>query len=157
MAHHLCSRSAGALCVALAALVMPAWAMHPGDGYTWGDAPPALSKGAKLAVLQGDPAKPEPYTVRLALPANYRIAPHFHTQAESVTVISGMLMVGMGDKFDTQDMKTLKPGGFKSIAGSVHHYAMTKGATEIQIHGVGPFDITYINPADDPQKGAAAK
>ena len=136
---------------------MPAWAIHSGDGYTWGDAPPALGKGAKLAVLQGDPGKPEPYTVRLALPANYRIAPHSHTQTENVTVISGTLLVGMGDKFDTKDMKTLKPGGFRSVAGGVQHYAMTKGATEIQIHGTGPFDIHYVNPADDPQKGAAAK
>jgi len=143
--------------MALAVITMPASAMHPGDDYTWGDAPPALSKGAKLAVLQGDPGKPEPYTVRLALPANYRIAPHFHTQAESVTVISGTLLVGMGDKFDVKDMKTFKPGGFKSIAGGVHHYAMTKGATELQIHGTGPFDITYINPEDDPRKGAASK
>jgi quercetin dioxygenase-like cupin family protein len=157
MTLHPSSRSACALFVVLAALSPPTWAMHPGDGYKWGDAPPVLSKGAKLAVLQGDPGKPEPYTVRLALPAGYRIAPHSHTQAENVTVISGTLMVGMGDKFDTKGMKTFKPGGFGSIAGGVHHYAMTKGATEIQIHGVGPFDIIYVNPADDPQKGAAAK
>ena len=74
-----------------------------------------------------------------------------------MTVISGTLMVGMGDQFGPQDMKTLKPGGFRSIAGSVHHYAMTKGATEIQINAIGPFDIIYVNPADDPQKAAATQ
>ncbi len=157
MAHFLASRSAAAACLALATIAMPAWALHPSEGYQWGDAPSALSKGAKLAVLQGDPAKAEPYTVRLALPAGYRIAPHFHTQAESVTVISGTLLVGMGDQFDIHEMKMFKPGGFGSIAGGVHHYAMTKGATEIQLHGIGPFDITYINPADDPRQGAAGK
>lgn len=123
----------------------------------WGDAPPVLSKGAKLAVLQGDPGKAEPYTVRLSMPAGYRIAPHYHTQAENVTVISGTLMVGMGDIFDTKTMKTYKPGGFISIPGSVHHFAMAKSPTVVQIHGAGPFDIIYINPADDPQKHAATK
>lgn len=157
MVRSLSSLAACALLVSLAALPVPSQAMHPGDGYAWGDAPPVLKKGAKLAVLQGDPGKPEPYTIRLFLPAGYRIAPHSHTQTENVTVISGMLLVGMGDTFDTKVMKMFKPGGFGSIPGGVHHFAMAKVATEVQIHGVGPFDLTYVNPADDPQKGAVGK
>lgn len=157
MVRNLSSKSACALFVALTALSLPARAMHPGDGYTWGDAPAVFNKGAKLAVLQGDPGKPEPYTIRLSLPAGYRIAPHSHTQTENVTVISGTLLVGMGDTFDMKGMKTFKPGGFGSIPGGAHHYAMSKGAVEIQVHGVGPFDLNYVNPADDPQKGASGK
>ena len=157
VANYLLSRSGCALFVALVALSLPSWAMHSGDGYTWGDAPPSLKKGAKLAVLQGDPEKPEPYTIRLSLPAGYRIAPHSHTQMENVTVISGTMLLGMGDVFESKGMKTLKPGSFGSIPGGVHHFAMSKGAAEIQIHGVGPFDVIYVNPADDPRKGAAGK
>lgn len=154
MAHQLSRRSACAMVAVLSALAGPSWAMHPGDGYMWGDAPPVLAKGAKLAVLEGDPGKPGSYTVRLSMPAGYRIAPHYHTQTENVTVVSGTLMVGMGDTFETKGMKTYKPGGFISIPGSVHHFATAKSATEVQIHGTGPFDIIYLNPADDPQKGA---
>lgn len=157
MARYLSSVSACVLFVSLAAVSLPSQAMHPGDGYAWGDAPPVLQKGAKLAVLQGDPGKPEPYTIRLSFPAGYRIAPHSHTQTENVTVIAGTLLVGMGETFDTKGMKTFKPGGFGSIPGGVHHFAMSKGVTEIQIHGVGPFDLTYVNPADDPQKGVTGK
>jgi len=149
--------SASALFVCLTALSSPSWALHPSDGYAWGDAPPVLKKGAKMAVLQGDPGKAEPYTIRLSLPAGYRIAPHSHTQTENVTVISGTLLVGMGDTFDTKAMNTFKPGGFGSILGGVHHFAMSKGSTEVQIHGVGPFDLIYVNPADDPQKNASGK
>ena len=151
------ARSACAVAVALTTLPMAAWAVHGGDDFKWGDAPPVLNKGAKLAVLQGDPGKPGPYVMRLSMPGGYRIAPHSHTQTESVTVISGALMVGMGDKFDAKAMKTFKPGGFGSIPGKATHFAMTKGPTEIQIHGEGPFDLVYVNPDDDPQKKVAAK
>lgn len=157
MSRHLSSMSACALLASVTALSTPAWSMHPSDGYAWGDAPPVLNKGAKLAVLQGDPGKAEPYTIRLSLPAGYRIAPHSHTQTENVTVVSGTLLVGMGDAFETKGMKTFKPGGFGSIPGGVHHYAMSKGATVVQIHGMGPFDLIYVNPADDPQKGTSGR
>lgn len=110
-----------------------------------------------MSVLQGDPGKAEPYTIRLAFPAGYRIAPHFHTQTENVTVVSGTLLLGMGDAFDAKVMKTYKHGGFGVVPGGVHHYAMSKGATVIQIHGMGPFDLNYVNAADDPQKSTAGK
>jgi hypothetical protein len=138
------------------ALAAPAWAVHPADGLKWGDAPPVLPKGAKLAVLQGDPGKPGPFVMRLSTPANYRIAAHSHSQAENVTVISGTLLLGMGDKFDTKGLKPMKTGTFGSIPAKTNHYAMTKTPSVIQIHGEGPFDLTYVDPADDPQKAAAA-
>ena len=112
------------------------------------------TKGAKLAVLQGDPGKPGPYVMRLSTPAGYKVAPHSHTQAENVTVISGAFMVGMGDKFDLKGLKPMKAGAFGSIPGKANHYAMAKTAAVIQIHGEGPFDLTYVNPDDDPQKMA---
>lgn len=151
------SISACVLMASLAALSPPSWSMDSYDGHAWGDAPPVLSKGAKMSVLQGDPGKAEPYTIRLAFPAGYRIAPHFHTQTENVTVVSGTLLLGMGDAFDAKVMKTYKHGGFGVVPGGVHHYAMSKGATVIQIHGMGPFDLNYVNAADDPQKSTAGK
>src|SRR5438105_14946655 len=93
-------------CTAVAAMALPpaAHAVHGGEGLQWGDAPPVLPKGAKLAVLQGDPTKPGPYVMRLSMPANYKIAPHSHTQTENVTIMSGTVLVGMGDAFDSKSL-----------------------------------------------------
>jgi hypothetical protein len=143
---------------AVLAVATPAQAVHPGgDGMKWGDVPPMLPKGAKLAVLQGDPAKPGPFVMRLQAPAGYKVAPHNHSQIENLTVLSGNFQVGMGDKFDAKAMKTMKAGAFGSIPAKTNHYAQFKTAGVIQIHGEGPFDLTYVNPADDPSKAASSK
>jgi Domain of unknown function (DUF4437) len=118
----------------------------------WGPPPPVLPKGAKLAVLYGDPGKPGPFVMRLMAPANYKIAPHWHSIAENLTIISGTLYLGDGDKMDMKAAHALKAGGYHYLPGKAHHYAFTKTATVIQVHGDGPFDITYINPDDDPSK-----
>jgi hypothetical protein len=141
-------------CAAVAAVSLsaPAWAMHGGEGLKWGDAPDVLPKGAKLAVLQGDPMKPGPYVLRLQFPSGYKVAPHSHSKDENVTVMSGTMMLGMGDKPDVKAMKAVKAGEFGSIPAKQNHYAMAKGPTIIQIHGDGPFDISYVNTDDDPAK-----
>lgn len=124
----------------------------------WGEAPPALPKGARFAVLSGDPGSAGPYTIRLKLPAGYKIAPHWHPTDENVTVISGMFSLGMGDTFDQKSMKALPAGGYAVLPAEMRHYAWTKTGATVQVHGMGPFVINYVNPADDPSKaGAAAK
>lgn len=127
---------------------------HNPDKFKWGDAPPALPKGARIVVLNGDPFKPGPYVIRLKMPPGYKVPPHWHTMAENVTVISGTLSLGMGDTLDMKAAQTLKAGGFHSIGAQVHHYAFSKGGAVVQIHGEGPFNITYINPADNPDPAA---
>jgi len=146
-----------AVALAVAALApLPAAAaeasmMNPAD-IKWGDAPPSLPKGAKMAVIHGDPGKDGPFTVRLRAPGGYRIAPHWHSKDENLTVLSGTFMLGLGDKFDAKQMHALKAGGFHYLPAKTNHYAMTKGTTELQVSGTGPFDVTYLNPADDPSK-----
>jgi quercetin dioxygenase-like cupin family protein len=120
----------------------------------WGAAPPVLPKGAKLAVLYGDPGKPGPYVLRLAAPANYRIPPHWHTQTENLTIVSGALYLGMGDKLVAKEAHALKAGGYHYLPAKQHHYAFTRGATVIQVSGEGPFDINYIDPKDNPAPAA---
>jgi quercetin dioxygenase-like cupin family protein len=155
------------LCL-IAAPVMSAAAQNPEP--KWGPAPAVFAPGAKMAVLQGDPGKAELYTVRLDMPDGYRIAPHWHPTDEHVTVISGNFMVGMGDKMDMTGMKdmmgkkesmgkmdmskmtTLTAGGFITAPAKAHHYAMARGHTIVQVHGMGPFQLTYVNAADDPMK-----
>jgi anti-sigma factor ChrR (cupin superfamily) len=117
----------------------------------WGDAPPALPPGAKVAVLEGDPTKPGPYTIRLKTPANYKIPAHWHTKAERVTIISGAFNIGMGDKLDPAKGNKLPAGSFFLIPAKMNHFAWGGEETIVQINGNGPFDIHYINPADDPR------
>lgn len=124
------------------------------DTIQWGDAPPTLPKGAMSAVLYGDPSKPGPFVIRLKMPAGYKIPPHWHTMAENLTVISGTLYFGMGDTLDMKAAHELKTGGFHNTAAQVHHYAFSKNGAVVQIHGDGPFNITYINPADNPNPNA---
>ena len=127
--------------------------LNKGD-IKWGAAPPSLPKGAKLAVLYGDPGKSGPYTLRLMAPAGYRIPPHLHSQAEHLTVVSGTLFLGMGDKVDKSHSHALGSGGYHYLPAKAHHYAFTKAATVVQVSGEGPFDIVYLNPADNPEKEA---
>jgi hypothetical protein len=123
------------------------------DQITWGPAPPSLTAGAQLAVLSGNPMGTSgDYTVRLKLPAGYKIAPHWHPKRENVTVISGTLKVGMGDEFDVKKMMSFRTGSFAYLDPEMHHYAMANGATVVQIHGEAPLQINYVNPSDDPGK-----
>jgi hypothetical protein len=124
----------------------------PADKVQWGPAPPFLPAGAQIAVLQGNPSEKGPVTLRLRLPANYNIPAHWHSMAETVTVLSGAFHVGMGDKLDRQTSQELQPGGFVSLPASMRHFAWTAKPTVVQVNLQGPFDIFYVNPADNPQK-----
>ena len=128
-----------------------------GSEVTWGDAPPILEKGASFAVVSGDPTKASPFVIRLKMPAGYKIAPHWHPTDEHVTVLSGTFALGMGDKFDPATMKELQPGGYGLMPAEMRHYAMAKTAATVQVHGVGPFALFYVNPADDPTKRPTTK
>jgi mannose-6-phosphate isomerase-like protein (cupin superfamily) len=121
------------------------------DQVKYGPAPPSLPAGAQLAVLEGDPmASSGDFTVRLKMPDGYKIAPHTHPNRENVTVVSGTIKVGMGDQFDASKMMSFGVGSFAYLDPSMHHYAAASGETVIQIHGMSPLKLNYINPADDP-------
>ena len=127
-------------------LVMPASALK------WLDGPAHLPPGARLAIISGDPGKPEPFTVRLQFPNGYRVAPHTHPADEHVTVLSGTLASGMGNTFDEKGLTDLGPGSYAVLTAPMPHYAMARGATVVQVSGIGPFVVNYVNPADDPRK-----
>lgn len=127
--------------------------MTPPD-IKWGEAPPSLPPGAKLAVLSGDPDKAGLCTLRAKFPDGYKIPAHWHPTTEYVTVISGILYMGTGDKLEESKGHAMGPGSFGAIGAKLHHYAWAKGDTEVQVHLMGPFAITYIDPADDPTKSA---
>jgi quercetin dioxygenase-like cupin family protein len=116
----------------------------------WGPAPAVFPPGAEFAVMQGDPSKAEPFTVRLRFPNGYKIPPHTHPTAENVTVLSGTFLAGMGAQFDESTLKAMGRDDFASIPAGHAHYAKARGLTVVQVHAIGPFALTYVNPADTP-------
>jgi quercetin dioxygenase-like cupin family protein len=120
----------------------------------WGPAPAAFPSGAKMAVVSGDPTKAEMFTIELSMPKGYKVPPHFHPTEESVEVKKGTFLVGMGDTLDVAKTNPMKAGAKGSIPANHHHFAVAKEATVVSVTAMGPFAMTYVNPADDPQKMA---
>ena len=118
----------------------------------WVDGPPTLPPGAKVAVLSGDPSKAGLFVMRLKVPADYKIMPHTHPADEHVTVISGSFHVARGDVFDATKSKELPAGSYCRLPGGSNHFAHFKEETVVQLNSIGPWGITYANPADDPRK-----
>jgi hypothetical protein len=123
----------------------------------WGEAPPALERGAQAVVLAGDPTKPGPFVLRLKTPAGYRVATHWHPTDEQVTVIAGDLTLTMDAHAPGEHAHTFNPGGFAVLPAKMHHSAATKGGAIVQISGMGPFEINYVDSKDDPRLRAQAK
>jgi quercetin dioxygenase-like cupin family protein len=117
----------------------------------WKDGPPSLPSGAKMAVLEGDPTTEGPFTVRLQFPDGYKVPPHTHPKVEHITVITGTFHLGMGETFDQSAGQTMPAGTFGYWPAGMKHFAWVTGETVIQLHGIGPWTINYVNPADDPR------
>lgn len=117
----------------------------------WGPVP-SLPAGAQISVLEGPLDKAGPITARIKFPANYRLPAHTHPVIEHVTVLSGTFNMGTGDKLDMGKTKPLTPGAFAIMQPGTQHFAWTTEETIVQIHSVGPWGVTYVNPADDPRK-----
>jgi uncharacterized RmlC-like cupin family protein len=114
---------------------------------------PATLPGARLAVVQGDPSKEGLFVYWLKMPAGYRIPAHLHKASENVTVLSGVFFIGVGAKFDQGKGQELPVAGFASIPPNHPHFAWVGGQeTVVQVHGVGPTDLRFVNPEDDPRQ-----
>ena len=122
----------------------------PEPQVNWGPAPAVFPAGAQMAVLQGDPGATGLFTVRLRFPNGYKVAPHTHPTDEHVTVISGVFAVGMGTAIKANETMALSAGGFVVAPANHPHYAIARGVTVVQVHAMGPFALTYVNPADTP-------
>ena len=121
------------------------------DQMKWADGPPTIP-GSKAAVISGNPREAGPFTMRLFLPAGSRVAPHTHGAVEHLTVMFGTFNIGHGAKFDVEKLKALPAGSFVVIPQGHPHFVQIKEATVVQLHGQGPWTITYVDPADDPTK-----
>jgi hypothetical protein len=129
-----------------ASAVSAATAMQPIQITTveWKDAPPTMPAGTKMAILEGDPKHEGMFTIRVKLPANAKVMPHFHPAPERVTVIWGEARLGFGDKFDTKKTKSFPAGSFYINPPDVHHYLYFPRTTILQITGQGPWELHYL-------------
>jgi quercetin dioxygenase-like cupin family protein len=118
----------------------------------WNDGPAALPAGAKIAILTGDPKAAGPFTVRLKFPTGFKVPPHTHPTAEHVTVMSGTLAMGKGPKFDETAAHDMNAGAFSVMPAGMEHFATCKSECVLQVHAMGPFEVKYVNPADDPRQ-----
>ncbi len=127
-------------------------ALTPGD-MKWMPAPPVLPEGVQIAVLRGNPFAEGFATVRLKIPPHTMFAPHWHPTAESFSVLSGTFYLGMGDSIDKSRAQALPPMSYASMPAMHHHYAYSGDKTVvIDLSFYGPFQIHYVNPADDPSR-----
>lgn len=124
------------------------------DQLKWGPAPPGLPPGSEVAVLRGDPSKAGPFVLRARFPNGYKVPPHWHPIDESVSVVQGTLMLGMGNKFDEAAAKEMPAGSYALMPRNERHFVLAKGETIIDVSGTGPFAVTYVNPGDDPRRKA---
>ena len=122
------------------------------DEIKWSAAPPSLPRGAMLAVIEGKPSEPGPFTMRLKFPAGFRVAPHSHPAIEHLTVLSGTINFGMGETFDTGKLTPMRAGSFIVMPVGTAHFVETKEETVVQVHGVGPWGVRYVNAEDDPSR-----
>jgi quercetin dioxygenase-like cupin family protein len=123
----------------------------PGDAVKWGPAPPSLPPGAQAAILLGNPAQQGPFVLRLKFPAGFTVPPHRHSKDELVTVISGRFAVSAGEKVDRASLRPLPPASFVHLPAGMPHYALADSEAIVQINGMGPFDVKYVDPKDDPR------
>lgn len=134
------------------AMVQSGHVMLGPDEIKWGAAPSSLPRGVMLAVIEGKPSEPGPFTMRLKFPAGFKVAPHSHPAIEHLTVLSGTINFGRGDTFDTGKLTPMRAGSFMVMPVGTNHFVETKEETVVQVHGVGPWGIKYANAEDDPSK-----
>jgi quercetin dioxygenase-like cupin family protein len=125
--------------------------LAPGD-VEWRDGPASIPAGARFAVLEGDPSQRGFFTLRLWLPDGYVIPPHSHPGVERLTVIQGTFRLGMGERVDPTATRALEPGSYFSMPPGMNHFAIAEGETVVQLTSIGPWQLTYVNPADDPRR-----
>jgi hypothetical protein len=116
---------------------------------------PAFPPSVRLAVLVGDTSSSAPYVVRVKVPNGVKLMPHRHTEDRIYTVMSGIFYIGVGDTFAPEKLKAYPPGSVVVLPGNTPHFHWAKSGEYVtQVTANGPLGIDYVNPKDDPRKGA---
>ena len=119
-----------------------------------------IMKGADVAPVSGDfNAEGAPFVLRFRCADGVKVPAHWHPTDENATVMKGTFLLGIGETFDEAKLQTMNVGNFTTMPKEVRHFGACKGETIVQLHGVGPFKVNWVNPADviPPDKPAAAE
>jgi len=125
--------------------------IYPPGEVEWQPGPGSLEPGAEFTILEGDPGKAGFFTMRIRMPDGYVINPHWHPAVERLTVLSGTFRLGHGDILDPEAAQPLPAGSYFSMPVGMRHFAIAEGETVIQLSSIGPWEINYVNPEDDPR------
>ncbi|WP_108683811.1 cupin domain-containing protein [Methyloceanibacter sp. wino2] len=117
----------------------------------WKDEP-ILPKGAKSALVVGDPSKAGVFIAYLKFPANYVIPAHTHPFTEVVTVLKGKVGNGFGSRLDREKGELLDVGSSFMLPADHPHYLWNDEESVVLLIATGPWDIAYVDPGDDPRK-----
>jgi quercetin dioxygenase-like cupin family protein len=123
----------------------------PPNEIVWGPAPPSVPPGAQAVTLYGDPTKDGLFAMRLKVPKGYTLPPHTHPAPEIVTVISGVIRLGLGDKLDPANTRALPAGSFYSTEPGTSHFIIFEEDSVVQVNSRGPWGMQYLDPANDPR------
>lgn len=120
------------------------------DQLKWIDAPPPLPAGAKISILEGNPKQEGIFTIRVQVPSYFKIPVHTHPKDERVTVISGSIYVGFGDRMDTTKADKFTVGSYYLNPANTSHFVFTRDEGCIfQVTGLGPWGIEYLKEGED--------
>ena len=114
---------------------------------------PTVPPTMQFMMIYGAPNKPGPFIFRAKFPPGYKLPPHKHPDARTVTVLKGTYYSAIGDTFDEAMLQAFAVGTFYSTPANTGHFSATKGEEAIvQESGEGPESgIKYVNPSDDPR------
>jgi quercetin dioxygenase-like cupin family protein len=108
-----------------------------------------IIKGCDLAPVSGDPdAEGAPFVLRIRCADGTRIPAHWHPSDEHLTVLKGTFLMGMGETFDKTKLRTMNVGDFITVPKEMRHFAIVHGENIVQVHGVGPFKVNWVNPSE---------
>jgi quercetin dioxygenase-like cupin family protein len=113
---------------------------------------PAFPPPARLAVLVGEPTQAGPYVIRVKVPSGVRLMPHRHPEDRIYTVMSGVFYIGLGDRFDGDQIKAYPPGSVIVLPGNTWHFHWAKSGEYVtQVTAIGPLGLEYMDAKDDPR------
>jgi quercetin dioxygenase-like cupin family protein len=116
-----------------------------------------IIKGCEIAVVEGNPdAESQPFVIRFHCADGAKTPPHWHPTDENITVLKGVFLVGTGESFDESKFKSMGPGNFMLMPKEMRHFGKAKGDMVIQVHGIGPFKVNWVNPSEVQQPDAGA-
>jgi quercetin dioxygenase-like cupin family protein len=149
----------GSVCAAVIGLALAATVVHSQDKKESTEAHKIVHfadlkwtpiiKGCDLAVVEGNPdAEGQPFVIRIKCADGAKVPAHWHPSDESLTVLKGTFLVGMGESFDEAKLQPMNVGNFVTLPKEMRHFALCKGDTIVQAHGTGPFKVNWVNPTE---------